>query len=62
MVLGKEQVEQAYQLKLGANVRACLENTPSFHDGRWLFIKASNAEDVADVEQLLALKRKPKKK
>ena len=62
VVLGREQVEKALTLSMGENVRHVLHNTPSLHDGRWLFIKITTETDVTDVEQLLLLKKRPVKK
>jgi hypothetical protein len=61
VVLGRQQVEQAYQMPLAANVRSVLENTPQFHDGRWLFIKVISEEDVTDIQQLLMVKKRPRR-
>ncbi len=60
IVLGKDQVEQALDLKLGKNVGTVLTETPQLHDGRWLFIKVKTAKDVEDVQQLLQVKRRPR--
>ncbi len=60
IVLGKDQVEQALNLKLGKNVGTILQETPQLHDGRWLFIKVKIAKDVKDIQQLLQVKRRPK--
>ncbi len=60
IVLGKDQVEQALNLKLGKNVGTVLADTPQLHDGRWLFIKVKTAKDVKDVRQLLQVKRRPR--
>jgi hypothetical protein len=59
VVLGREQVEKALALSLGDNVRRVVHDTPSLHDGRWLFIKITTETDVTDVEQLLLLKKRP---
>lgn len=60
IVLGKDQVEQALDLKLGNNVGTVLKETPQLHDGRWLFIRVKNEKDIKDIQQLLQVKRKPK--
>lgn len=60
IVLGKDQVEQALDLKLGKNVGTMLKETPQFHDGRWLFIRVKTEKDIKDIQQLLQVKRKPK--
>jgi uncharacterized protein YdeI (YjbR/CyaY-like superfamily) len=60
IVLGKDQVEQALTSKLGKNVGTVLTETPQLHDGRWLFIKVKTKRDVADIKQLLQIKRRPR--
>jgi hypothetical protein len=60
IVLGKDQVEKAAQLELGDNMRTLLDETPQLHDGRWLFIKVTTADDVKDVQELLKIKRRPR--
>jgi hypothetical protein len=62
VVLGREQLEKALTLTLGENVGRVLKETPSLHDGRWLFIKIECETDVKDVEQLLLVKKRPIKK
>ena len=62
VVLGREQVEKALTLSLGKNVSRVVHETPSLHDGRWLFISVSTDTDVEDIEQLLLLKKRPLKK
>ena len=61
IVLGNAQVEQALELELGENVGSRLRETPQFHDGRWLFIPVRTERDAADVQQLLQVKRRPKR-
>ena len=61
VVLGNAQVEQALQLELGEAVGTLLRETPQFHDGRWLFIPVRTEQDAADVQQLLQVKRRPKR-
>ena len=60
IVLGKDQVEQALNLKLGKNVGTVLTETPQLHDGRWLFVKVKTGKDVKDIQQLLQVKRRPR--
>jgi hypothetical protein len=59
IVLGKDQVEQALDLKLGKNVGTVLKETPHLHDGCWLFIQVKTEKDIKDIQQLLQVKRKP---
>lgn len=60
IVLGKGQVEKAFQLKLGEHVRTVLEEMPQLHDGRWLFIPVRTEQDVADIQALLQVKKRPR--
>ncbi len=60
IVLGKDQVEQALDLRLGKNVGTILRETPQLHDGRWLFIRVKTKKDVEDISRLLCVKRRPK--
>jgi hypothetical protein len=62
VVLGREQVERALTLELGTYVHRAIEETPQFHDGRWLFIKIIDVEDARDVAKLIQLKRRPQKR
>jgi len=59
VVLGKEQVEKALALPLGEKVGALVREAPQLHDGKWLWIPVDCAADVADVAQLLSVKRRP---
>ena len=59
IILGKDQVEKALGLALGAKVGKILRDTPQLHDGRWLFIQVTTQRDVRDIEQLIQLKRRP---
>ncbi|HVN14143.1 MAG TPA: DUF3788 domain-containing protein [Anaerolineales bacterium] len=60
IVLGKDQAEQALDLKLGAHVGTVLREASQLHDGRWLFIPVKTEKDVKDIQQLIQVKRKPK--
>ena len=59
VVLGREQAEKAPALELGEKTRRLVDETPSLHDGKWLFIPVMDEADVMDVEKLLLLKRRP---
>ncbi len=61
IVLGKDQAEQALNLKLGGNVQQVIQKAPQLHDGRWLFIQVRNEQDVQDVEQLLQIKKRTRR-
>ena len=60
VVLGKDEVKRAKEVKLGRNVGNTYKNAKQYHDGRWLWIKPTSREDVESVKSLLAVKRKPK--
>ena len=62
VVLGREQVEKAMSLALGAKVSQFVRETPQFHDGKWLWIPVQDAQDLEDVQQLILLKKRPVKK
>jgi hypothetical protein len=62
VVLGKEQVEKALNVKLGEKVGNMVRETPQLHDGKWLFIPVTTEVDVQDIEQLLLVKRRPVKR
>ena len=60
---GKETAQARAELDtFGPNVRSCLENSPSFHDGCWLWIRVQDPRDVEDIQRLVLMKRKPKSK
>lgn len=65
VVLGKKESDQAFAEieTFGPNVRTCLEKTPAYHDGRWLFIQIQEPRDIEDIQRLVLMKRPaPKKK
>lgn len=64
VVLGKKEAEQALAQAdlLGPNVRSRLENTPAYHDGRWLFIQVQDPRDIEDIQRLVLIKRPAPKK
>lgn len=59
VVLGKEQVEQARSLTLGKHVAEVFSKAAQFHDGRWLYAPVKTVKDAKDIQELVALKRKP---
>jgi hypothetical protein len=64
VVLGGKEAAQALAAldSFGPTVRACLENAPAFHDGRWLWIRVQQPGDVDDIQRLVMMKRKPARK
>jgi hypothetical protein len=59
VVVSPAQAEKAMALALGRKVRAVLETTHEYPEGRWLYIPVASEQDVQDIQQLLALKAKP---
>ena len=64
MVLGREESEKALSMEneLSSKMFNLIKNTKQLHDGRWLWIRLFQTEDASDIEKLLPIKRKPKKK
>lgn len=64
VVLGKQESGQmlARLDEFSPELRRVIDSTQPFHDGRWLWIRPTSAEDVAGVETLLTIKRKPKRR
>jgi hypothetical protein len=62
IILGREEVGRAEVMKEQMNdaVRRVLETTEQLHDGRWLWLRATQPSDVRSFEVLLAAKSKPK--
>ncbi len=62
IVLGKAEAEKAERTKdrLSDTVRDSLENTRQLHDGRWMWIRIKDTEDLESFFMLLSAKRKPK--
>ncbi len=62
MVMGKEEALRADGLKdqLNEAVRNVFETTEQLHDGRWMWIRATEMSDVQSIQLLLAAKRKPR--
>ena len=63
IVLGKKEAEKSLlQLKeFRPKTQVILKETPQLHDGRWLWLKIGNRQDIEDVKKLLQIKRRPKK-
>ncbi|WP_438496143.1 DUF3788 domain-containing protein [Paenibacillus sp. IHBB 3054] len=64
LVLGKKEIE-AYTGKMeefGAYFKSVYEAAAQFHDGRWLWIKVHSIDELKDIEQMILIKKKPKKR
>ncbi len=59
VVLGNQLVEKAGPLKLGKHAKDVFSKAAQFFDGRWLYIPVKTAKDAADIQNLIAPKRKP---
>jgi hypothetical protein len=68
VILGKVELDQAMERieTFGPVVRQALAQSPRYHDGCWMYIRASDPltchQDVQDIEELILIKRKPSKK
>jgi len=64
VVLGAKEAEQALADagRFGPNVRERLETAHVFHDGRWLWIRVQDMQDVEDIQKLLLIKKSPVRK
>ncbi|MEK4061939.1 MULTISPECIES: DUF3788 domain-containing protein [Paenibacillus] len=64
LVLGKKEIE-AYTARMeefGAYFKSVYEAAAQFHDGRWLWIKVHSIDELKDIEQMILIKKKPKKR
>jgi hypothetical protein len=65
VVLGSKELEQAMARieTFGQLISNYLLNSPRYHDGCWMYMRVSDPataqQDVADIEQLVLLKKKP---
>ena len=59
--LSPAAIEQAQSKKLGENVRQVIARANRYPEGRWLFIPVKSAEDIRDIQQLLALRVETKR-
>jgi hypothetical protein len=55
----REKVEPVLP-ELVSHVREDYANSHTYHDGRWVLVTVDGAQVVADIERLLAIKRRPK--
>ncbi len=65
VVLGKYEMEEALARleNFGPTVRTALTNSPTFHDGSWMYTRISDPQtceqDVRDIAELVLIKKKP---
>ena len=64
VVLGKAEQEKFISQLSGfsGEVRALFEETPAYHDGKWLMLLPRDTSVLQDLERLLLLKRRPNRK
>ena len=64
IVLGKDEAEKVLSnlSQFSPSMRKQIEGAEQKRDGRWLWIRVLTLDDAADVEELLKVKRRPKKK
>ena len=64
VVLGKKDADKALAMldDFSGEMRQTLTETEQLHDGRWLWIRVTKMEQVADIQKLIACKRRPKKR
>ena len=62
IVFGREEREKAAKVlpELSPGVRDAYADATTYHDGKWLALVVDKDAILADVERLLAIKRKPK--
>ena len=62
IVLGRKESEKALLSdEPSRKMKDIIRNTSQLHDGRWLWIRVDTIEDVKDVENLLLIKKKPRR-
>jgi len=63
LVLGKDEAERVNQIRseLDKDFLTVFDNTEQLHDGRWLWIRILNQDDLGSLIKVLMIKRKTKK-
>jgi hypothetical protein len=59
IVIGERDRDAAFALPLGERVGATLREARRYPDGTWVYARPETAEDIADLERLLAVKLPP---
>ncbi|MBN1401495.1 MAG: DUF3788 family protein [Anaerolineae bacterium] len=59
--LGPEAVERAQAMGLGQGAQEAIARAHPYPEGRWLFIPVATADDIRDVQRLLALRVETKR-
>lgn len=63
LVLGKDEAEKVNLIRseLNDNFLNVFDNTEQLHDGRWLWIRILNQDDLGTLIKVLLIKRRTKK-
>lgn len=59
--LGPEAIEQAQAMALGENAQQAIARAHPYPEGRWLFVHIETANDMQDIQRLLALRTETKR-
>lgn len=62
VIFGKKEMEKFDQesQKISQKTKKLIEDTEQYHDGRWIWLRVFEEEQVDDIIKLLNIKRKPK--
>jgi len=62
IVFGKKEIEKftAQESSFASEIVDIFHNTERLHDGKWLWIRATDSSCFNDITKLIAIKRKPK--
>jgi hypothetical protein len=59
--LNPAAIDQAQRMNLGENVQTAIERANPYPEGRWLFVPVGSADDMKDIQRLLALRVETKR-
>lgn len=62
IILNPSQVDEALDQELAPDIKRVLKETPLIHEGKWIYIKITEDRQIADIEKLLLVRFKPKKR
>lgn len=63
IIFGKDERNKIESIKdqLSNELNTFYEETPTYHDGKWLMLELENLSLLEDIKKLLSIKRKPNK-
>lgn len=64
IIFGKKEREQ-FEARKGEFSRGlceCYDNSPTYHDGKWMFLDVVSLEQLEEIKLLIQIKRKPDRK